>query len=195
VWVLLHPLMGQQVFEDDPTVIFSAPSTVGADTIQVDPGDGLGNTLTINPADGAVDPSTGTATYTYGPGVRTYNPIFYAVNSAGVGQDTVQVNVIPVPTDPDTGGGAGVTATATPRDIWVIPGNAAYRAGDLVDNELYLALGLNVPSDVPTLVDGPNGAHYCVNAGPAGPTPESGGGGGNDPGDQEPFTDVFDDTF
>lgn len=170
----------------DPSVTFSAPSTVGADSILVDPGDGTGTILTILPADNAVDPNTGSVLYTYPLGQNRYTATFTALNSAGSATDTVTVDVIE---------GAGTDSTPTPRDVWVIPGDAAYRAGAPVGNELYLALQLNVASDIPTLVDGPNGVHYCVDAGPAGPTPDSGDGGGNNPGDQEPFTDVFDDTF
>jgi hypothetical protein len=64
--------------------------------------------------------------------------------------------------------------------VWVVPGQPAYRRGDNIDNDLYLLLGLDQASDIPTLVPSEDsGITFCVDAGPAGPTP-TGGGGGND---------------
>lgn len=175
------------VFDGSSGVFFSAPSTVGADSILVDPGLGDGTLLPILPADNAVDPNTGTVLFPgYPPGVRSYTPTFYALNSAGSNTDTVVVNVIQP---------AGVTATPSPRDVWVVPGAPAYRAGDLVDNDLYSALNLDQQSDIPTIVSGPNGVVFCVDAGPAGPEVTTSGTGDSGNGDSELFTDIFDDTF
>jgi hypothetical protein len=160
------------VFDGNSGVIFSAPSTVGADVILVDPGDGSGTSLTINPADGAVDPNTGSVLYpSYPPGQASYTATATAVNSAGPSTDTVAINVIET---------AGTTTTPSPRDVWVVPGQPAYRRGDNIDNDLYLLLELDQASDIPTLVPSEDsGITFCVDAGPAGPTP-TGGGGGND---------------
>jgi hypothetical protein len=180
------------VFDGNSSVIFSAPSTVGADTILVNPGDPTNPNLvlTINPAAGAIDPNTGSVLYPgYPSGVQSYTATFTAINSAASTTDTVTINVIQP---------AGTTTTPTPRDIWVVPGQPAYRKGDLIDNDLYQALNLDEESDIPTIVTGPNDVVFCVDAGPAGPVvtdPGDTGGGGGNPGDQEPFTDVFDDTF
>jgi hypothetical protein len=158
------------VFDGNSGVIFSAPSTVGADAILVSVNDGTGTILTINPADGAVDPNTGSVLYpSYPSGQASYTPEFTAINSVGAATDLVAVNVI----EP-----AGDTTTPSPRDVWVVPGQPAYRRGDNIDNDLYLVLGLDQASDIPTLVDSPvNDLVFCVDAGPAGPTPASGGGG------------------
>jgi hypothetical protein len=166
---------GATVYDGNSGVIFSAPSTVGADAVLVDPGDGSGTILTINPADGAIDPNTGSVLYpSYPAGQASYTAKFTAINSAGASVDTVAINVI----EP-----AGITTTPTPRNVWVIPGSPAYRKGDNIDNDLYVVLGLNQESDIPTLVPSPTGdITFCVDAGPAGPTPAGGGGGNqNDP--------------
>jgi hypothetical protein len=160
------------VFDDgSPGVIFSAPATTGADTILVDPGYEGAPLLTILPADGATDPNTGQVLFIYPPGVGSYVAKGTAMNAGGADTDTAIVNVV--------AGTAGDTATPAPRDVWLVPGSPAYRAGDLVDNDLYMALALDQDDAVPRLTR-VNGFLFCVDKGAAGPSPDSGGGGNND---------------